>query len=157
MNSARRLGMLRPLRHRDFAKLWTGLFVSLIGDGVYLVAIAWQVYDLSNSPAALADSISDSMAAARPEIALPAMDSMLAWARDRQDIAVSALQAPIGLIMAAGGRTTTTRFQRSRGTQSTIGIDEVPGGGHFLMLEIPEAFNAQLRVLLGRIRTIGST
>ena len=54
MNPARRFGMLRPLRHRDFAKLWTGLFVSLIGDGIYLVAIAWQVYDLSDSPAALA-------------------------------------------------------------------------------------------------------
>jgi pimeloyl-ACP methyl ester carboxylesterase len=112
---------------------------------------------LPTSPAALADSISDSMAAAPPEIALPALDSMLAWARDRQDMAVSTLRAPLGLIMTAGGRTTTTRFQRSRGAQPTLGIDEVPGGGHFLMLEIPEAFNAQLRVLLGRIRPIGAT
>jgi pimeloyl-ACP methyl ester carboxylesterase len=112
---------------------------------------------LPTTPAALADTISDSMAAAPPEIALPALDSMLAWARDRQDIAVSALQAPIGLITMAGGRTRTTRFQRSRGNKPTIGIDEVPGGGHFLMLEIPEAFNAQLRVLLGRIRTTEST
>lgn len=28
--------------------------VSLMGDGMFLVALAWQVYDLSNSPAALA-------------------------------------------------------------------------------------------------------
>ena len=27
--------------------------VSLLGDGIYLVAVAWQVYDLSNDPAAL--------------------------------------------------------------------------------------------------------
>jgi Transmembrane secretion effector len=26
---------------------------SLFGDGVYLVAIAWQVYELSNAPTAL--------------------------------------------------------------------------------------------------------
>jgi hypothetical protein len=46
--------ILRPLRHRDFALLWSGMTVSLLGDGIYLVTIAWQVYDLSNSPAALA-------------------------------------------------------------------------------------------------------
>lgn len=46
--------MLEPLRVRDFRLLWTGLTVSLLGDGVYLVAIAWQAYDISNSPFALA-------------------------------------------------------------------------------------------------------
>jgi DHA3 family tetracycline resistance protein-like MFS transporter len=46
--------ILRPLRIRDFALLWSGMAVSLLGDGIYLVTIAWQVYDLSNSPAALA-------------------------------------------------------------------------------------------------------
>jgi MFS family permease len=46
--------MLRALRHRDFALLWVGQAVSLVGDGVYLVAIAWLVYDLSNAPGALA-------------------------------------------------------------------------------------------------------
>jgi len=46
--------MFRPLRRRDFALLWSGMTVSLLGDGIYLVAIAWQVYDLSNAPSALA-------------------------------------------------------------------------------------------------------
>ena len=41
------------LRIRDFALLWAGMSISLIGDGVYFVALAWQVYDLSNSPTAL--------------------------------------------------------------------------------------------------------
>jgi hypothetical protein len=45
--------LLRPLRERDFALLWTGLSVSMIGDGIYFVAIAWQVYELSNDPKAL--------------------------------------------------------------------------------------------------------
>jgi hypothetical protein len=49
-----RIGILRPLTIRDFALLWTGLSVSLVGDGIYVVAIAWQVYLLSNSPSALA-------------------------------------------------------------------------------------------------------
>src|SRR5918996_2297449 len=48
-----RLGILRPLRIRDFALLWAGAAVSLAGDGVYVVALAWQVYELSNSPTAL--------------------------------------------------------------------------------------------------------
>ncbi len=48
-----RVGILRPLRVRDFALLWAGAAVSLAGDGVYVVALAWQVYALSDSPTAL--------------------------------------------------------------------------------------------------------
>ncbi len=46
--------ILHPLRDRDFALLWAGLTISLIGDGIYLVAIAWQAYDISNTPSSLA-------------------------------------------------------------------------------------------------------
>jgi transmembrane secretion effector len=46
--------MLGALRHRDFRLLWIGQAVSLTGDGIYLVAIAWLVYDISNEPGALA-------------------------------------------------------------------------------------------------------
>jgi transmembrane secretion effector len=49
-----RLKLLTPLRIRDFRLLWTGATVSLIGDGIFLVALAWQVYTLSNAPTALA-------------------------------------------------------------------------------------------------------
>lgn len=49
----RRIKILRPLALREFALLWTAMAVSFLGDGVYLVAIAWQVYDLSNVPTAL--------------------------------------------------------------------------------------------------------
>ena len=47
------LRILRPLRIRDFALLFGGTTVSMFGDGIYLVAIAWQVYELSNAPTAL--------------------------------------------------------------------------------------------------------
>lgn len=49
-----RIGILRPLRIRDFRLLWAGMSVSLIGDGIYLVTIALQVYSMSDSPSALA-------------------------------------------------------------------------------------------------------
>jgi DHA3 family tetracycline resistance protein-like MFS transporter len=45
--------MLAPLAIRDYALLFAGMTVSLLGDGIYLVAIAWQVYELSNAPMAL--------------------------------------------------------------------------------------------------------
>src|SRR5205823_15072266 len=32
---------------------WTGMTVSLIGDGIFFVAIAWESYSLWNAPAAL--------------------------------------------------------------------------------------------------------
>ncbi len=48
-----RVNLLAPLRHRDFARLWAGQTASLVGDGVFLVAMAWQVYAISNAPTAL--------------------------------------------------------------------------------------------------------
>jgi MFS family permease len=48
-----RARLLSPLRHRDFRVLWTGMAVSLVGDGIFLVAIAWETYVLWNAPAAL--------------------------------------------------------------------------------------------------------
>ncbi len=49
-----RARLLSPLRHRDFRVLWTGMAVSLVGDGIFLIAIAWEAYALWNAPAALA-------------------------------------------------------------------------------------------------------
>ena len=41
------------LRNREFRLLWTGMSTSLVGNGILLVALAWQVYDLSGLPAAM--------------------------------------------------------------------------------------------------------
>src|SRR5207302_3669146 len=46
-------GLLAPLKHRDFRVLWTGMAVSLVGDGIFLIAVAWESYVLWNAPAAL--------------------------------------------------------------------------------------------------------
>jgi MFS family permease len=48
-----RLRFLEPLKLRDFALLWSAATVSTVGDGIYLVAVAWQTYELSNLPTAL--------------------------------------------------------------------------------------------------------
>ncbi|MGH2594656.1 MAG: MFS transporter [Actinomycetota bacterium] len=51
---SRRLPVIfEPLRQRDFRLLWSGMTVSLVGDGIFIVSLAWQVYDLSNVATAL--------------------------------------------------------------------------------------------------------
>lgn len=49
----RRVRVLEPLAERDFALLTAGAFISLLGDGFFYVALAWQVYEISNVPTAL--------------------------------------------------------------------------------------------------------
>ncbi|MEV6283019.1 MFS transporter [Kribbella sp. NPDC051770] len=44
---------VRPLRHRDYRLLWIGLAVALLGSGLWLVALAWQVIELGGGPVQL--------------------------------------------------------------------------------------------------------
>lgn len=44
---------LHPLRNRDFRLLWGALAISLTGDGIWLVAIAFQVIELGGGPVQL--------------------------------------------------------------------------------------------------------
>src|SRR2546423_5081461 len=48
-----RSGLSAPLRNPRFLLLMAGMTVSLLGDGVFLIALTWQVYLLSNAPPAL--------------------------------------------------------------------------------------------------------
>jgi MFS family permease len=48
-----RAGLLSPLRHRDFRLLCGAMSISLLGDGAFLVALAWQAYALSDAPTAM--------------------------------------------------------------------------------------------------------
>ena len=43
--------ILEPLKIRDFALLWSGMTVSMLGDRFFFVALAWETYTLSNRPA----------------------------------------------------------------------------------------------------------
>jgi MFS family permease len=42
--------LLSPLRHRDFRLFWIGLLLSSVGSQFTQVAMAWQIYELTNSP-----------------------------------------------------------------------------------------------------------
>ncbi|MDP9222259.1 MAG: MFS transporter [Actinomycetota bacterium] len=44
---------LRALSQRDFALLWTGQTISLFGDGIFTIALAWQALELSGSATTL--------------------------------------------------------------------------------------------------------
>jgi hypothetical protein len=81
-----RIGILRPLRVRDFALLWGGLTVSFIGDGIYLIAIAWQTYDISNSPSALAGV---GIAWSLPQVVLMLGSGVLSDRLDRRHLMIA--------------------------------------------------------------------
>jgi DHA3 family tetracycline resistance protein-like MFS transporter len=79
--------MLRPLRARDFRLLWTGMTASLLGDGVFLVALAWQVYELSSSPSALATV---GLAASLPHVAFLLLGGVVSDRLERRRVMVAA-------------------------------------------------------------------
>jgi MFS family permease len=45
--------LIGPLRERDFKLFWAGTLVSLLGDGIYLVALPFTVLDLGGGPGSL--------------------------------------------------------------------------------------------------------
>src|SRR5260370_10979768 len=51
-----------PLRHRDFALLWSGQSVSMAGDGIFVVALALETFRVGNSPTALSPGLAGPVA-----------------------------------------------------------------------------------------------
>lgn len=96
---------LRPLRHREFRLLWAGLAVSLAGDGVWLVAVAWQVIELGGGPAELS-LVTGAFAAGLVVLMLPG--GVLADRRSRRgtmvaaSVARGATVAVVGTLAVAG-------------------------------------------------------
>jgi MFS family permease len=82
-----RVRLLAPFRHRDFRLLWGGMCVSLLGDGVFLVAIAWQAYELSNAPTALSLV---GIAMTVPTIAFLLLGGVLSDRMDRRKVMLAA-------------------------------------------------------------------
>ncbi|MFE0463087.1 MFS transporter [Kitasatospora sp. NPDC058965] len=73
--------LLAPLRYRDFRILWLGMSCSLLGDGVLLVALAWQVYSLTGSPGGMA---AVSVALAVPQVLLLLLGGVVSDRADRR-------------------------------------------------------------------------
>jgi MFS family permease len=81
----RRIRILAPLAHRNFRLLWYGLVVSLIGDGIFLVAVAWQAYAVDNHPSALA---AVGISASLPQLALLLVGGALSDRLSRKSVLV---------------------------------------------------------------------
>ena len=72
-----------PLRHHDFRFLWIGMSTSLVGDGVLMVALAWQVYALSRDPAAMS---AVGVALSLPQVATLLFGGVLSDRLDRRAV-----------------------------------------------------------------------
>src|SRR5690349_23982625 len=79
------------LRHRDFCVFWTGSFLSSIGTQFTTVAMAWQIYELTNSPLQIGLL---GLARALPQIALLLVGGLLADAVNRRSPRWSRSSAP---------------------------------------------------------------
>ncbi len=105
---ATRFRLLAPLGLRDFRLLWTGMVASLLGDGVFVVAVAWQVYQLSGAPAALA---AVGVATSLPQIVLLLAGGVVSDRFDRRrvmiasDLVRGASVATIGVLAIVGSLT----------------------------------------------------
>jgi DHA3 family tetracycline resistance protein-like MFS transporter len=91
--------LLQPLRLQAFRTLWAGMTVSLLGDGVTLVAIAWQVYELSDVPTALGMTM---MAMSIPQVLLLLFGGIVSDRFERRRVMIGA-DAVRGLALLAMG------------------------------------------------------
>jgi DHA3 family tetracycline resistance protein-like MFS transporter len=91
--------------NRDFRLLFTGRCVSLLGDGAFLVAMAWQAYTLSNAPSALSLL---GVAMTTPLIVLLLFGGVVSDRYDRRKVMLladgvrAALLAILGALAASG-------------------------------------------------------
>lgn len=157
LDAARRLGgqakgvvgvdtLKRPGTPRDPARM-AGLEAMMRADfrGGTLKMVANSYFTPGADPA-LVKAVAEGMAAGPPDLAI-----RLATALDAYDAAAAmkALTAvPLVLINAAGRGTDRAAITAVR---SDARVLELPGTGHFLMMETPAAFNAALRAELARL------
>ena len=95
----RRLRILVPLRHRDFRLLWTGMTVSLLGDGITTIALAWQAYELSDAPTAFS-MVGFSMAV--PHVILLLVGGAVSDRFDRRKVMLTADLIRMAAVTALG-------------------------------------------------------
>ena len=51
------MNILRSLKHRPFALLWTGQTVSRLGDSLYRIALSWWVLEKTGSAVAIGTAL----------------------------------------------------------------------------------------------------
>src|SRR5581483_10318590 len=90
----RNAGSLSLLRQRDFCVFWTGSFLSSIGTQFTTVAMAWQIYELTNSPLQIGML---GLAQAIPQMTLLLVGGLLADAVDRRKLMVATQLVQLGV------------------------------------------------------------
>ena len=102
-----------PLRHRDFRLFWTGLLLSSVGSQFTTVAIAWQIYELTNSPMQIGLI---GLARALPQIAMLLFGGLLADSMNRRKLmlytqaSLFCVSGTLALITLAGRTTALTLY-----------------------------------------------
>ena len=105
--------VLSPLRHRDFRLFWTGLLLSSIGSQFTTVAIAWQIYELTNSSFQIGLI---GLARAIPQIGIMLFGGLLADAINRRQLMMRTqaslfiISGALALLTVAGKTTPMTLY-----------------------------------------------
>jgi MFS family permease len=88
--------LVAPLRHRDFRLFWLGQLFSSIGSQFTTVAMAWQIYELTNSPLQIGLI---GLVRAVPQIAMLLFGGLLADSMNRRRLMIG---TQIGLFAVSG-------------------------------------------------------
>jgi MFS family permease len=102
-----------PLRHRDFRLFWIGQLLSSIGSQFTTVAMAWQIYELTNSPLQIGLI---GLVRAVPQIAMLLFGGLLADSMNRRrlmigtQIGLFAVSAALAWVTAAGKTSALTLY-----------------------------------------------
>src|SRR4030095_3324432 len=97
--------LLLPFRPRDFFLFWTGSFLSSMGSQFTIVAMAWQIYELTDSPLQVGFL---GLARAIPQILLFLIGGLLADAVNRRKLmmctqtGLCAISTTLALLTFAG-------------------------------------------------------
>lgn len=96
---ARRGSVWRVLRHRDYSLLFWGQLISTAGTQIQIIAVAWQVYQLTNSPIALG---AIGLVQAIPRLIFSLVGGVVADAYDRRRllIIVNTILASLSAVLA---------------------------------------------------------
>ncbi len=146
--------ILQPLRNRDFALLTGGSVVSLFGDGFFHVALAWQVYQISNVPTALSFV---GMAATLPLVLFLLVGGAFSDRYDRRRLMIGAdllrgiALAAMGVLSISG----TIELWHLAVLMALVGIGDAffnPASTAIVPDVVPEHELAQANALTGALR-----
>src|SRR5467141_3557096 len=90
------------LRHRDFSLFWGGVVLSAVGGQFTTVAMAWQMYELTNSAWQIGLL---GLARAVPQIALALLGGLMADAMERRRLMMGTQIAQLTVPVALAGLT----------------------------------------------------